>query len=1063
VIGHWQAGARELATRLTSHTGATNTALGEDLAERLASDEHVYLAPETFVVDDPDPVALDVFSLGSLAFLLLTGKPPAVDVASREAMLQEYDGLSLASAIDGLPDSLGLFVSVATAPVPSKRDPIAELLKLLDAALDELTRPDAVAGDLIGVEPTADPLAAHQGAVLDGGWKVLRRLGSGSTAVALLCSREGSTDPEVLKVAKDEDYAERLRDEARALEKLRHAGIVELFGVEQIGGRTTLRLAPAGDADDPIGLTLADRLNAQGRIGLDLLERFGDDLLEAVGYLESEGVAHRDIKPDNLGVRPRRHDRSLHLVLFDLSLSRTPDTSIGAGTPGYLDPFLAERPGKRWDPAADRYAAAATMHEMATGTRPKWGDGRTDPLHLPDETPTLDTELFDPGVREPMIRFFEQALHRNPAQRFDTPDQMRQAWRAVFSGARRSITSLDERPDDATLDRLAAAASPTTPVAEIGLSGLAVSVLERRGISTVEQLMSMPTMEWNRASGVGLRVRREVLESITRLRDHLEVEPEADDVTASIDRLATILRPKTPDQDTIGVLLGLGGQAQLGVESSLTVWPSSAEVRSAVGVERLEYDELIARARARWLKQPPMTQVRNDIVLLLERSGGVLPGDEIAEALLTQRGSTASGTQRLTRARAVVRAALETESGRTNDRFAWRRLGGGNSVVVALRSDELDAEELADYASNLGAVADQLATTDPLPSVETVRDRLRAVAAPTGLDPLPDFRLARLAAAASSTAAVSSRMEIYRRGLDPDRALRIARAALLGAGTLSEAEVRSRVRTRLPAADPLPQRPQLDHLLEAVLGLEWWAGGVGPSGIHQPEGYRVPPSVAGTPSTAFGASGHRFRTGTVATAPDEARTIAEQAHERLQRHAANGGYLVLTVNPRSQHRAIEQLIPYHPTVVDLDGWIIGAMRRHASERNIKWDQAILAADAAGPGGDRWDKLRTVVTDAVAPLASEILNEHEHVLLTHPGLLARYDRLGLLDELRERTRQHAKGQRLRTLWVLIPTDDPAAGPRLAGKAIPVTTAAEHMALPDPWLENLHHTTPRGVTT
>ncbi|MEQ8438767.1 MAG: BREX system serine/threonine kinase PglW [Ilumatobacter fluminis] len=1062
VIGHWQAGAREMATRLTRHS-ATVTALGEDLAERLAVDEQVYLAPETFVVDDPDAVALDVFSLGSLAFLLLTGRSPAADVAGRDAILQEHEGLSLASAVDGLPEALDLFVAAATSPIPSKREPISELLQLLDLALDELTSPSGDADQPVDVESTADPLSAHQGDVLSGGWKVVRRLGSGSTSVALLCSREGSTEPEVLKVAKDEENAERLRDEARALEKLRHAGIVELFGVDQVGGRTTLRLAPAGDPDDPIGLTLADRLNAQGRIGLDLLERFGDDLLEVVGYLESEGIAHRDIKPDNLGVRPRRGDRSLHLVLFDLSLSRTPDTSIGAGTPGYLDPFLAERPGKRWDPAADRYAAAATLHEMATGTRPKWGDGRTDPLHLDDEVPVLDPELFDPGVREPMVNFFERALHRNPAKRFDTPDQMRQAWRAVFSGARRSVTSLDERPDDAALDALAAAASPATPVAEIGLSGLAVSVLERRGISTVEQLLLMPTMEWNRASGVGLRVRREVLEAITRLRDHLEVEPEGDDATASIDRLAATLLPKSADQRAIGVLLGLDTQAQLGEQAMLTTWPSSAEVRAALDLGRDEYDELIARARARWLKQPPMTQVRNDVVLLLERSGGVLPGDEIAEALLTQRGSTASGAQRLARARAVVRAALETESGRTNDRFAWRRLGGGNSVIVALRSDELDAEELADYATNLGAVADQLVAADPLPSVEVVRERLRAVAAPTGLDPLPDFRLARLAVAASSTAAVSSRLEIYPRNLPPERALRIARAALLGAGTLSEADIRSRVRTRLPAAAPLPQRPQLDHLLDAVLGLEWFPGGPGPSGIHQPEGYRVPPATAGAPSTAFGASGHRFRTGTVATAPDEDRSIAEEAHERLERHARNGGYLVLTVSPRSQHRAIEQLKPYGPSTVDLDAWIVDAMRRHAAERNIKWDQAILAADAAGPEGDRWDKLRTVVGNAIAPLASELLDQHEHLLLTHPGLLARYERLGLLDELRERTRQPSSGQRLRTLWVLVPTDDPVAGPRLAGKAIPVTTAAEHMALPEPWLENLHHTTPQGATT
>jgi serine/threonine protein kinase len=287
---------------------------------------------------------------------------------------------------------------LATDPVPANRPTIRELLDYLDNALEALTAPsadnDAEPPPAVADDPptvaTVDPLAAHQGDILDGGWRVLRRLGSGSTAVALLCTRPGAAAPEVLKVAKDEDHAERLRDEARTLGDLRDSGIVELFGVDRIGGRTVLRLAPAGDPEDRQGLTLADRLIAQGRLGLDLLDRFGDDLLAVIGFLESEGVAHRDVKPDNLGVRPRRGDRSLHLVLFDFSLSRTPDTALSAGTVGYLDPFLAERPDRRWDPAADRYAAAATLHEMATGSRPVWGDGRTDPLHLPDETPRLD-------------------------------------------------------------------------------------------------------------------------------------------------------------------------------------------------------------------------------------------------------------------------------------------------------------------------------------------------------------------------------------------------------------------------------------------------------------------------------------------------------------------------------------------------------------------------------------------------------------------------------------------------------------------------------------------------
>lgn len=192
-------------------------------------------------------------------------------------------------------------------PVPARRATVRDVLDLLDDALDKLTAPADVADVSDAGEEsaaTADPLAAHQGDVLDGGWHVVRRLRGGSIAVALLCRRTGSTEPEVLKVAKDEDHAERLLDEARALETLRHPGIVELLGVERIGGRTTLRLAPAGDPDDKSGMTLADRLDARGRLGLDLLERFGTDLLEVVDYLESEGIPHRDIKPDNLGVRP---------------------------------------------------------------------------------------------------------------------------------------------------------------------------------------------------------------------------------------------------------------------------------------------------------------------------------------------------------------------------------------------------------------------------------------------------------------------------------------------------------------------------------------------------------------------------------------------------------------------------------------------------------------------------------------------------------------------------------------------------------------------------------------
>ncbi len=1085
LVGHWQAGARDLATRLTTHVSTEEPTLGDQLLDRLGSDEQVYLAPETFIVDDPNGVALDVFSLGAIAFLLLSGQPPASDLVERERLLTEHQGLQLSAAVDGLPDDLETFVAAATDPIPANRPTIRELLDLLDGALDALTAPVDEGSDPEAELPSepaavADPLAAHQGDLLEGGWKVLRRLGSGSTAVALLCTRPGATAPEVLKVAKDEEYAERLRDEARALGELRHIGIVELFGVERIGGRTSLRLAPAGDPADRNGLTLADRLTAQGRLGLDLLDRFGDDLLEIVGVLESEGVPHRDLKPDNLGVRPRRGDRSLHLVLFDFSLARTPDTALQAGTPGYLDPFLAERPGKRWDPAADRYAAAATLHEMATGIRPIWGDGRTDPIHLPDEMPRLDPELFDPSVRDGLTAFFQRALHRKPANRFDTADQMRQAWRGVFAAAIRPQSSQDGESLEADADmreRILNAADPTTPVVDLGLSAAAASALDRLGVGTVEQMLAFPTADWNRAPGVGLPVRREVLAVIGGLRERLDVA--AGDDAASIDRLASTLLPKpqTPqaqsDLPLLRTLLGISRGAHsennsLPIEPEgpgLPAWRGASEVKAAHNLDRAEFDAVLHRARSRWLKQPGVTQARNDLATILERAGGVLSGEELALALLSQRGSTATGAERLRRGRAVVRAALEAESSRDSNRFTWRRLGGGTAIVVASAGrtsedgvDALDGEELADYAANLGVAADQIATADPLATPASAIERLRLVALPAGLPPLPDHRLTRLAAACSATAAVSSRLELYPRGLPPSRAVRIARATLLGSGALSEQEVRDRIRTRFPDAAPLPARPELDSVLTNEVGIIWSADRAASDGTPLAPGFRVPPPPAAVGLTVIGSSGTRYRTGTATSAPEDARAVAELTDERLRRHAANGGYLVLTVAPNHQERAIRELEAVGATQVDADRIIINALRAESAAKGIDWERAILVTDAEGPTGERWPRLLAVARTAAESIRSQLLHGSDHVVLTHPGLLARYDLLGLLDDLRERTTRIAEdAQTLRTLWVLIPTDDPNAAPALAGRAVPITTPTEHLALPDLWLRNLHHTT------
>ena len=284
-----------------------------------------------------------------------------------------------------VPSELRELVLAATRPAVAERLPdVRSFLQLLEAAEEALLGPD---DDVV-----SDPLEARSGTVLDGRFRVERRLGAGSTAVGLLVKDLADNDAaRVLKVALDDAAAARLVDEAEVLQGLDHPRLVALFeGPLQVGIRSALLLRHAGDQ------TLADVLTDRHRQSIDLLERWGTDLLHAVVELDRIGVTHRDIKPANLGVAEQRRDRAKHLVLFDFSLARTGAASMTAGTPPYLDPFLDSPGRRRYDSAAERYAAAVVLFEMATGSPPVYGDGLSDPSVVGAEA-TIEPAMFDPS------------------------------------------------------------------------------------------------------------------------------------------------------------------------------------------------------------------------------------------------------------------------------------------------------------------------------------------------------------------------------------------------------------------------------------------------------------------------------------------------------------------------------------------------------------------------------------------------------------------------------------------------------------------------------------------
>jgi serine/threonine protein kinase len=365
------------------------------------------------------------------------------------------------------------YFGTLTGPARRPHGVGAGFLAELDDVEDELTAPEPA--------EEADPLTAGKGTVV-GSWIVERVLGKGSTAGALLAAKAG--ERQVLKVALSASAAQRLAWEAATLRKLTDSRIVRLIdGPFEVAGRTVIALDGAGER------TLADEIREQGLLSIGELEKLGEDLLHAVLYLEEEKVWHRDIKPDNLALRevPRKGRR---LVLFDFSLAGVPDSETGVGTSVYLDPFLGTGHRQGYDQAAERYAVAVTLHEMASGELPSWGDGLVEAAMLDpsEQLPHLAEDSFDPVLRDRLVEFFGRALHRDAARRFGSLKEMTRAWTDVFRGldetppltTRHTITLDDSAEPDEARDAAAKAATADTPLAAAGLTARALSIAQQQ-------------------------------------------------------------------------------------------------------------------------------------------------------------------------------------------------------------------------------------------------------------------------------------------------------------------------------------------------------------------------------------------------------------------------------------------------------------------------------------------------------------------------------------------------------------------------------------------------------
>jgi serine/threonine protein kinase len=1074
--------------RTDAANGAMLQTFGGETISDLASStndfseiERTYLAPELRALGETGGIAADIFSLGALAYLIFAGQAPAQTLDELDGILQRQQHLAVSQHLNGASAGLERFIERSAHVSPLQRATTGrELIEWLDKTQDELARPEFT--KVCGPDDLVKDVLLNGGS--GGVLSVVRRLGSGGTAVGFEVTREGTSF--ALKVARTPELNDRLAAEAKALRALKHDHIVTLLDTVEVGECSALLLGPFGNE------TLHDYLKREGPAQFEFLERWGTQLLKAVEHLEEKGKSHRDIKPGNIAITDRGQNKPKQVILFDFSLAALSADNLNAGTPGYIDPFLGVGNRKLWDRAAERYATAITLYEMATGTRPQWGDGQTLPQLLRDvDHPNLDADLLPAEVRASLLSFFQRALHRDQLKRFDSATAMCAAWKKALEGGAVTIIGTQTVSGEVptlvhALDAAQRNAGVDTIIPTLPLSLRAQNALGRLGVDSLGDLLRRTPHALRWLPGVGSATQKELVELYQEARKRFPdievtirsreqssaevanrrvpiggrrgravVKPQrvvaALAADATLEALAKALITKAHDgesnsHDAMVQYLGL----QEGAEKSYGT-TTLQEVAQKHSITRMAVVFTIDSAVKRWHKNAAFSHATDVVAELLATRGGIATLDELASGIATRlpADGTSSNEQRFAAGFAVALSVAEAEK-RTeqNPRFGLQR--AGKKLFVAAR----DLESAAPYAVELGKGADRL--VDPaspvLPGASTCLAELRSLTRPAKLPELSNERLLALAAASSTNASLNSRGELYPRGLDARRALKLSQGAIAGLGQIdprdrrrafSVVELRERMAQRYPDAAALPDAPECLAMVREVLGAEteYDAG----SGL-----FRVRAAEAMTVQTGSSAR-HTMYVTQLGVQPIDAQQQARQRADAFSTDVrsalADKRLLVLRVQPAAFGSAGPHLAhTFGVRHVSIDALIVEGLRKVAAQKGIDLAN-IHAADAAWPTGTDSTKLRNVLEIVRKEhLVPALLFPDGPILVSDWGLLFRYEMQSLYTELRDAC---GTGAHPGALCVL-PADDAEQSIVLDGQTFPEFDSSRIHRVPGAWL-------------
>lgn len=252
-----------------------------------------------------------------------------------------------------------------------------------------------------------------QGKIVNG-YTLQQPLGVGGMAEVWLAEnkigKKAAVKVLLSKLCDDTNITSRFFTEAKIMVDLDHHNIRQVYDYSDIEGRPCIIMEYLEGED------LKSRLKRGQKFTKEELEKWWNQLVDALNYTHKKGIVHRDVKPGNIFV-----DNKGDVKLLDFGIAKVREsittslTGQKLGTLMYMSPEQI-KDSKHIDYHTDIYSMAVTFFHLITGRKPYDSDASSD-FEISEQIVYKPLDLS--GLSQSWSSFLEPYLNKNPQERPD--------------------------------------------------------------------------------------------------------------------------------------------------------------------------------------------------------------------------------------------------------------------------------------------------------------------------------------------------------------------------------------------------------------------------------------------------------------------------------------------------------------------------------------------------------------------------------------------------------------------------------------------------------------------